>query len=114
MAISQHVKAIILDNAGHTEEAKNDYVKAYDLYVAVPDSVQMGNTLENIAGLWQRMGNSNESMKHHIKAEKIFRQINNKWGLLMCLNNVAGLYNQQMQSQKAMENYRKVIPLCIE
>jgi serine phosphatase RsbU (regulator of sigma subunit)/uncharacterized protein HemY len=108
----------VYNNIGNVYEAKGNYPKALDYYLA---SIKIDEELDNKLGvaygygnigiILDEQGNYSQALKYYLKSLKILQEIGNRAGEAIIYNNVGDINRNQRNYDKALEYYLKSLAI---
>jgi tetratricopeptide (TPR) repeat protein len=110
-AFTLGLKADVYVSQGKYQQALEEYNKALNLQISIPDSKSEARTLVNIARLYRHLGDYELSIKTSNKALEIFKRIPSKFEEIQTLGFIASVYQFQDKYDEALVFYHQGLSL---
>jgi len=103
IAVSHSILGSISFDSGKYAEALKHQFKARDIRVKLADKNKLGNSLNNIAIIYDELGNYTNALNYYLEALLIYEKNKDIKGRASCLANLGGFYNKLSLPYKALD-----------
>jgi signal transduction histidine kinase/DNA-binding response OmpR family regulator len=94
---------------GNYAEALDFFIKSMNIYVAMPNVLQVAYINNDIGGIYAQMAEYEKGLEYLVLAKTQFEEIQNEEGLADALNNVGIVFDMQNEFEKAIIYYEKAL-----
>ncbi len=101
--------AFLADETGDVARGLDYNNKSLKIQEQIRNKSGIGNSLNNIGGIYYKQGNVSKALEYFTKSLKISESINDYYAISRLLNNIGGIYYKQKELSKALEYYNKCL-----